>query len=92
MNGGAGGASGSEGGESGKQRVVEYVCAQRGPITVVFFLSAMFLVASLFLLAFASLSPASRVITVANVGITGTLCAVSGFVLRTCNRRREGLD
>jgi hypothetical protein len=91
MIGDAGGQGGKSA-ESGKRRVVEYVCAQRGPITVVFFLSAMFLVASLFLLAFASLSPGSRAIAIADVGITGTICAVSGYVLRACNRRREGRD
>lgn len=87
---GADGSGADSPSDDGRRRVLEYVCSQRVAITVVFFTSAMFLVVSLFLLAVASLSAGSRAIAIADVAITGTLCAVSLYVLRRCNQFRRG--
>lgn len=83
--------SGSDGDDRDRwRRALERICARRAAITVVFVLSGMMLLASLLLVFVADLSPASNVIAVVDVVITGTLVVASFGLLRLCARLRTG--
>lgn len=73
-----------------RRRALERICARRAAITVVFVLSGMMLVASLYLFFVANISRGSNVIALVDVVITGSICAASFTVLRQCNRLRRG--